>query len=259
MMIFCIDNMYKMVIGMLVLFFMGIPVLLSANGHPELIAKGNHEYAQGNYERAYEYYLNAGISDPEVSFKLAWIISHFRNQGLVCEYNAYVDLILEELQYIIEQDSSWLDKILDDTVFVPIQNTVLYNIWKGYDIIKDNSIAKILPQVSWYVIVEPITATDGEIVFRQDGSVFVDWGTYYEYDDEHDEFMPRSFGKQEGSYKISERRIHVKWNRTYDNYYDFDLQKESIYILDLDGVWGILKDAETKQEIFYDMPDECNT
>ena len=251
--------MHTAVTGILVLFIMWIPLLLHANGNQELVTKGDIEYAKGNYERAYEYYLNVGVKDPEVAFKLASIISYFRNNGLICEYNAYVDLILEELQYVIEQDSCWLEKILTDTIFSPIHGTLLYNIWKGYNLDSDSSITNLLPQVSWYVIVEPITATDGEIIFRADNSVFVDWGTYYEYDEEHDEFLPRSFGKQEGYYKVGEGNIYIQWNRTYDDYYKTDMQRESVFILELDGVRGILKDAASNQEIFYDMPDECNT
>ena len=233
--------------------------MLHADGRPELVTKGDIEYEHGNYERAYEYYLNAGVNDPHISFNIASIISHFRKIGLICEYNAYVDLILEELQYVIEQDSTWLEKILTDTIFSPIHTTVLYNVWKGYNLDDDCSISAILPEVSWYVMVEPVTATDGEIIFQTDGSVFVDWGTYYDYDEEQDKFLPRSFGKQKGHYQVKERKIYIQWDQTYDNFYNEDLKRESVFILEQNGVWGILKDASSDQEIFYDIPDDCNT
>jgi hypothetical protein len=246
-------------LGIHVLAVTWTPLLLYADGRPELVSKGDIEYEQGNYERAYEYYLNAGVSDPRISFNIASIMSHFRKIGLICEYNAYVDLILEELQYVIEQDSTWLEKILTDTIFSPIHTTVLYNVWKGYNLEDDSSITALLPEVSWYVIVEPVTATDGEIIFQADGSVFVDWGIYYDYDEESDEFLPRSFGKQQGHYRVKERKICIQWDKTYDNFYNEELQGESVFILEQNGVWGILKDASSDQKIFYDIPDECNT
>lgn len=241
------------------LVFVVLPFLLNANGRPELVAKGDDEYARGNYERAYEFYLNAGVNDPEVSFRLASIMAYFRKQGLICEYNAYIDIILDELQYAIAQDSSLLEKVLSDTVFSPIHRTVLYNVWQGHNLDNDTSIAIILTEVTWYRIVEPVTATDGKIVFRADNSVYVDWGTYYEYDEVMGEFTPCSYGKQEGQYKVTGRKIYIRWDKTYDNYYDADMQEESVFILDLDGVSGVLKDGGSKHVIFYDMPDECNT
>ena len=249
--------MHRMITGMFV--FVVLPFLLNANGRPELVAKGHDEYARGNYEKAYEFYLNAGVSDPEVSFKLASIISYFRKQGLVCEYNAYVDIILEELQYAIAQDSSLLDKVLSDTAFSPIHRTALYNIWQGHSLDNDTSIAYILTEVTWYRIVEPITATGGKIVFQADNSVFVDWGIYYEYDEVMGAFTPCSYGKQQGQYTVTGRKIFIQWNKTYGNYYNADMQKESVFILELDGVSGVLKDEDSKRVIFYDMPDECNT
>lgn len=255
----CIIDMHILVIGVIVFYIAWTPLLLYANGRPELIDKGNKEYELGNFERAYEYYMNAGINTPEISFRLASIISYFRREGFICEYNAYVDLILEHLQYIVDQDSIWLDKIIDDTIFSPIHRTVLYNIWKGSDIECDSSIPDILSNVSWYLIVEPVTSTDGEIIFRQDGSVFVDWGTYYEYDEKTQEFLPRSFGKQEGYYEVKAGEIKVWWTRSHDNYYNTDLQNETVFTIILDGVWGILKETASDQNIFYDIPDECNT
>lgn len=219
---------------------------------------GDNAFIEGNYETALNCYYDA-FESAEVFWKRARVLSVLRTQDMICEYNAFVDIILENLYYAIEREPDIRAVVVTDTILQPVQNTVLFNIWKGTLLENDSSLATLLPAVSWYNCLEAITGVEGGIVFREDGSVFVDWGTYYEYDEVTDSFQPHPYGKQDGTYFVRNGKIHITWHRTYESLDDAAYSKSSVYVLKILGVVGMLMDDDSGLELFIDMPDECNT
>lgn len=219
---------------------------------------GDRAFAEGHYEQALYYYYDA-FENPEVFLKRARVLSVLRRQGKVCEHNAFVDIILENLEYAIEGEPALKSTITADTLLAPVGGTVLFNQWKGAVLENDSSLSTLLTAVSWYNCLETITAVEGGIFFHEDGSVSVDWGTYYEYDEATDSFIPHPYGKQDGKYNVRDGKIYITWQRTYDTIDQSAYPDSSIYILRVLGVVGILLDDISGLELFFDIPDECNT
>ncbi|MBN2619880.1 hypothetical protein JXB22_02225 [candidate division WOR-3 bacterium] len=222
-------------------------LLLLQNGKDtELL--GDQAFTQGDYDHALEYYYDA-YDSPLVFVKRARVLSILRFQGLACDYDAYIESILECLCWAIEQDSSMLPKITNDTLFHEVAQTVLFNVWMGFDLENDTSLTRLLPRVQWYNHVEPITATGGQMVFHDDGVVYVDWGTFYEYDEKTQEITAVQYGEQTGCYQVEKGAVIITW----------DDGTKAVYRLELRGTCGVLIDASTGHEVMFDHPDECNT
>jgi len=227
-------------------FLLCVLVLLPNGKNTEYL--GDHSFTQGEYVHALEYYYEA-YDSPIVFVKRARTLSILRDQGLVCDYDAYVSVILEYLCWAVEQDSSVLSLIIEDTCFYEISHTVLFRSWQGHEPENDSGLASLLPRVRWYNYVESITAVGGQMVFHDDGAVYVDWGTYYGYDEETGEFIAYPQEQQTGHFVVKEGYVDILW----------DDKSKSVYRLDMRGTCGVLIDVDTGQDVVFDQPDECNT
>jgi|GEM_PF-3552356 len=222
-------------------------LILTQNGRETEIL-GDSAFAHGAYEQALEHYYQA-FDTPIVFVKRARVLSALRARGLVCDYDAYIDVILEFLSWAIEQDPAMVPLILEDTVLYEVANTVLFKTWEGANIENDSSIVVLLPGVNWFDHPEAITAIGGQMVFHEDGAVYVDWGTYYEYDEESGEFFAHSNNEQTGRFSVQDSEIRISWEDG----------TTSVYRIVLRGTCGVLIDTVDGREVFYDHPDECNT
>jgi hypothetical protein len=221
--------------------------LLLQNGK-ETESLGDKAFTQGDYEHAIEYYYDA-YDSPLVFVKRARVLSILRSQGLVCDYDAYIGVILEYLGWAIEQDSSVLPKITSDTLFHEVAQTIVFNTWRGIDLKSDSSLTAVLPRVQWYTYVESITAIGGQMVFHDDGAVYVDWGTFYEYDEKTQEFTAVPYGEQTGRFQVKDGAINIAW----------DDGSTVVFQLERRGTCGVLVDINTGRAVVFDHPDECNT
>lgn len=209
---------------------------------------GDSAFVNGMYEQALQYYYEA-YDSPNAFMKRARVLSVLRTQGLVCEYDAYLDVILEFLSWALEQDSNLLPIIVRDTLLEEVTHTVLFNIWRGYSVERGSSLAALLPKVHWYTYPETITAINGQLVFQDDGSVYVHWGTYYEYDEETEKLTAYPQGEETGQFTVVAKQIRIVWQDG----------SASRYRLERRGTCGVLIDVGTGEDVFFDHPDECNT
>jgi tetratricopeptide (TPR) repeat protein len=254
---------YFLILSTIFLLILFLSLILFAQEESEFTALGDSEFRKGNYDLAIDYYWNAITIEesPESHYKLAQLLSFLRTKNLICEYDAYIDGILDLLSTAIEIDESYKTKILEDTLFWPIHGTLLYNTWKGGSIDLDSSIMKILPEIDWQTVPEGVASLPGSIVFTNDGQVEVDWGASYEFvefDEKTGEPILYSFGKQKGTYTVTDGIVYITWKKIIENEHSLEVPKKSAFLLKLEGVYGILDSLNPAQEDFYDIPDECS-
>lgn len=240
-----------------------LPVVLVAEDETDHLALAEDAIAQGNYETALDQYFTALNENGEaiVHYKLARLICILRRKELVCEYDASVDFALEELRIAIAMDSLLKHTMVEDTALFPLYGTVLFNTWKGGSIESDDAITEMLPRISWQTIPEGIGVTAGFMNFEDDSTVHVHWGTCYDYvsyDDASGEPLPLSRGKQEGTFIVQEGKIIIEWHLFYDYDLEGKLPQRSVYRIELEGVYGILRALSPNQKNLYDIPDECS-
>jgi tetratricopeptide (TPR) repeat protein len=240
-----------------------IPILLQADPVIDHLTFAEDAIGAGDYETALDHYTAAlnENGDASVHYKLARLICILRRKELVCEYDAYVDYALKELTYALALDPTLKQEMAEDTALFPLYGTVLFNIWRGGSIETDSAISAILPRICWQTIPEGIGVTEGFMNFECDSTVHVHWGAcydYVEYDDASGEAMPLSRGKQEGTYFVREGRIIIEWHTSYEYDLEGELPRQSVYRIELDGVYGILKALSPNQINLYDIPDECS-
>jgi hypothetical protein len=229
------------------MYVLCVLLMLFQNGEDTEVL-GDGALSQGLYEQALEYYYRA-YDTPIMFVKRARVLTIMRTKGLVCDYDAYIEVILEFLSWALQQDSSLLPVIVDDTVFHEVSRTVLFNIWKGCRMDSDSALVVLLANTTWYTHSLPITASGGQMVFHDDTTVYVDWGTYYEYDEQTGVFTAHPYGINTGRYSIEHGEIGILW----------DDGTTSVYTLELDYTLGILIDKVSGRKVLFDHPDECNT
>jgi hypothetical protein len=240
-----------------------IPFLLGAEETRDHLSLAEEAIAAGDYETALDQYFTALNENGTaiVHYKRAQLICILREKDLVCEYDAYVDGALEELSQALVMDLSLKQEIIEDTILLPLYGTVLFNIWRGGSIETDSSIALILPRIFWQTVPEGIGVTAGFMNFEFDGTVYVHWGTcydYVEYDEATGEAIPLSRGKQEGIFTVRDGEIIIEWHKSSEYDLEGELPERSSYRLELNGVYGILRALSPGQKDLYDIPDECN-
>jgi hypothetical protein len=224
-----------------------IVFILFQNGE-DTEALGDRAFSQGSYEQALGHYYRA-YDTPMVFVKRARILSVLRAEGLVCEYDAYISVILEYVSWALAQDSSLLCVVVDDTLFHEVSRTVLYNIWRGCRTDSDSALMDLISNTTWYEHPLSITAIGGQMVFHDDSTVCVIGGTFCAYDEDNDEFTKFPGGIHTGHCSVENGEIVILW----------DNGATSVYTLILDYTLGILVDKATRQSIYFDHPDECNT
>ncbi|AEI67550.1 tetratricopeptide repeat protein [Corallococcus macrosporus] len=126
------------------------PTSPSARG---LNTQGFRLYQAGRYPEALERFQASARESPDYAlahYNLAATLGVLRKQGLVCEYSAHRDAIVEHLTQAVKLDARRLARAKEDADFAPIRDTLGWQKLLGRSPAREADVPVLLRQVSWF-------------------------------------------------------------------------------------------------------------
>jgi tetratricopeptide (TPR) repeat protein len=162
-------------------------------------------YQQGRFEDALEKFRAAAAADDGLAiahYNAAATMARLRTLNRVCEANAYVSSIFEELERAIALDPRRRTRAREDRDFASVQTSARWQlVVRRYDATRD--LAQILIASDWWGPAPGAHGNTSFIVFKADGSV-----SGWELDPTTDEVRQRPL---DGRWVVVRGAVTIRW------------------------------------------------
>jgi hypothetical protein len=162
-------------------------------------------YEQGRFEDALEKFREAAAADDRLAiahYNAAATMARLRTLNRVCETNAYVSSIFEELERAIALDPRRRMRAREDRDFASVQTSARWQLAvRRYDARRD--LAQILIASDWWGPAPGAHGNTSFIAFKADGSV-----SGWELDPSTDEVRQRPL---DGRWVVARGKVTIRW------------------------------------------------
>jgi tetratricopeptide (TPR) repeat protein len=127
-------------------------VVLAASPAAPLNTEGYRLYLAGQYPAALEKFQAAVKADPSHAlshYNFAATLGLLRKQGKVCEFNAYPDAVLDELEQAVKLDEGRRKRMQKDKDFDSVRGTLRYQKLLGRNPAVDADARALLTALTW--------------------------------------------------------------------------------------------------------------
>lgn len=230
--------------ALLVFFVVALPALPAlAQSAAQLNSQGFDLYKKGQFAEAIAKFREATEKDGKhalAHYNLAATLARVRNDGQVCNLEAYRSTIIAELKRSIELDPRRRKRALEDNDFASVHDTAAWQFIAGKTVEKNG--AEILQAVSWYGPSPGAYGPSSGLRFLADGKVD---GWYLDLSGDDVKRVARA-----GRWKLAGRQVTIEWAGGAA-----DQPKRETWTLDASGR---LVATAPNQHTYTDDPDECS-
>jgi tetratricopeptide (TPR) repeat protein len=173
-----------------------------------LNTEGFRLYQAGKYPEALEKFEAAAKADPKLAlahYNVAATLGVLRKQGLICQYDAYRETILERLNTAVKLDPKRLARAKEDADLDPIRDTVGWQRLLGRSPEKQADVPELLRRVSWYSPGEGVYGSTRKLTFPDGKRVVLSRRVI------EDEKNPNRTEEETGTYKVKGRTITLNF------------------------------------------------
>jgi tetratricopeptide (TPR) repeat protein len=190
---------------LLVTLLLAVPAL--AQPAKELNAEGFRLYQAGKFPQALEKFQAASQADPR--YALAWYNSAatlgvLRKQNRVCEFEAYRETIVQQLDKAVKLDPKRLTRAKQDADFEPIRDTLGWQRLLGRSPQRAADVPVLLRQVSWFGPGVGVYGTLKKLRFQEGGRVVLWRKTVDDAGNPKEEELP-------GTYTVKGRAVELRF------------------------------------------------
>lgn len=190
------------------LLAMSLPALAADPSGQALNTEGFRLYQAGKYPEALEKFTAAAEADPKLAlahYNIAATLGVLRKQGRKCEYDAFLETMLERLQKAVELDPRRLTRAQKDADLTPLHTTVGWQRLLGRQPENDADLPEILRHVTWASDPGGMMSTRHTLSFPSPGRAVLETSAFNE---KTDRFV-RS--KKTGTYTLEGRTLRLSF------------------------------------------------